>query len=299
MSTPSALPPTPSGALSGPHRPLRLDVALTPQWISNTTTATDALRRETVYIVIDVIRATTSLCVLFERGCREVLLASDVAGARALRDQLGPETLLAGEIDAVRPEGFDFGNSPDELARAAVAGRSIVFATTNGTRAIRACSGGRAILAGALRNAQAVAEAALAAVSAGEGSHTQMGRSDDEPDDIVVVCSGRDGFPAYDDTLTAGAIARRVIAAATERGQPVELEGGARIALATLAGVEASGGIQAALAESGAYQAIARIGLASDLAWCAATDVTAAVPRVIGHHANLDLVVMRASAVGG
>lgn len=296
--------------------PLRLDVALAPQWASAGPRAStgrpyaNAPRGDTVFIVVDVIRATTSLCVLFEHGAGAVLVAPDVAMMRESRLMIdrrldqddGPCVLLAGEVGGARPDGFDYGNSPTELARAPLEGRSVLFATTNGTRAIRACAGGRAILAGALRNAQAVAAAALDALppsNAPEPAHsTDVDEDEDEQLDIVIVCSGRGDRPAYDDTICTGYILRRLLDAAAARGRAVALESGAQIALATLAGVEARGGIRAALAQSGAYRAIERLGLAADLDWCAATDVTEVVPRVVEYLPDHDLVVMRSPGDG-
>ena len=284
--------------------PLRLEVALVPSLLPpDAPDAPDAPdvpgapRGETVFIVVDVIRATTSLCVLFEQGAREVLVAPGVAAARALGPQLGQDTVLAGEAGGARPDGFDYGNSPAELSRALVADRAVLFATTNGTRAIRACAGGHAILAGALRNAQAVARSALAAVPVPAADERAIGDNHDEAEvhEIVIVCSGREDLPAYDDTICAGYIVRRLVEAAVAQGRQVELESGARIALAALRGAEAEGGIRAALAQSGAYQHIASIGLAGDLDWCAATDVTNVVPRVTGTLSGHDLIVMRAS----
>lgn len=285
---------------------LRLDVALTPRTSTGRPSSPDAHapRDETVYIVVDVIRATTSLCVLFEQGCAEALVAPNVAAARGLAPEIersldpehAPRVLLAGEINSIRPDGFDYGNSPAELASAPVKGRIVVFATTNGTRAIRACAGGRAVLAGALRNAQAVANAALDAAPASDAAPDT---DKTERCDIVIVCSGRDDRPAYDDTICAGFILRRLMDAAARRGRPVALESGGQITLAALAGVEASGGIRAALAQSGAYRAIERLGLAADLEWCAATDVTQVVPRVNGYVPGRDLIVMRARETAG
>lgn len=312
MPVPAADPPT---ALL----PLRLDVALTPPATPIPPAPLESAARlypvhanaprdETVYVVVDVIRATTSLCMLFERGCARVLVAPDVVAARVLAPELdrsldpehGPRVLLAGEISGARPDGFDYGNSPAELAQASVKGRIMLFATTNGTRAIRACAGGRAILAGSLRNAQAVAHAALAAVPVeGTTLSPTVTKTDDAAErfDIVIVCSGRDDQPAYDDTICAGFILRCLMDAAAARGRAVALESGAQIALATLEGVEARGGIRAALAQSGAYRAIERIGLAGDLDWCAAIDVTAVVPRVVGYSSGHDLIVMRAPKI--
>jgi 2-phosphosulfolactate phosphatase len=255
--------------------PLAIDVALAsaPTYIGEAPTLA-----ETTNIVVDVIRATTTLCLFFERGVREVLLAPDIATARAMRATLGGEYLLAGEVGGAAPPGFDLGNSPTEIARAELAGRGVLFATSNGTRALRACAGARAVFAGALRNAQAVATAALATGAAS----------------IVVVCSGRGELPAYDDTLCAGYIVRRLLDGAEAKGCPVVLHEGARIALAVLDGAQTCGGIHAALAQSDAYRAIEGIGLAGDLDWCVAADVASVVPRVTGTYAEGNLLVVTA-----
>ena len=94
------------------------------------------------------------------RGCRKVLLALYIesAGARAL---WAGRSLLGGEREGVVPPSFDFGNSPVEYARADLTSRELLFVTTNGTRALRACAGGYAIFAGSYRNAEAVAQAAI------------------------------------------------------------------------------------------------------------------------------------------
>jgi 2-phosphosulfolactate phosphatase len=292
--------------------PIGIDVALSP-----VLPAEAAAPAQTTYIVVDVIRATTTLCVFFEHGAHEVLLAPDVAAARALRDALGGHVLLAGETEGAMPPGFDLGNSPTEAARADLAGRTVIFATSNGTRALRACAGGHAVFAGALRNAAAIAAAALAAASpsprteqghphGGQGPlHWGQGPEDEDipaslpissgsVPSIVVVCSGRGALPAYDDTLCAGYIVRQLIATARAAGHAVELHEGAHIALGVLAGAEADGGIRAALARSDAFHSIEHLGLAGDLDWCAAVNVTSTVPHVIGALSDADGLAVRA-----
>src|SRR5581483_5165906 len=103
-----------------------------------------------------VIRATTTLTVLLDGGCARVLVADGIPAGRTFAAASPGAYLLAGEVGGLRPPGFDFGNSPVELASADLNGRAVVFSTTNGTRALHACRGAGAILAGALRNAQAV-----------------------------------------------------------------------------------------------------------------------------------------------
>ena len=287
------------------QRPLIVDVALVPTFL--TSAAMD--RAGTVFVVVDVIRATTTLCVLFERGCRRVLVASGIEAARRARAVYGADCLLAGESGGLAPSGFDFGNSPRELAAASVAGRDIVFATTNGTRALRACQGGLAIYAGAFRNADAVMTRALAVASraatesaappASRTSETSgSGASEAElgqvQPDVVIVCSGRGNRPAYDDTICAGYLVERLIAHAGSAGRAVELREGARIARSCAAAALASNTVHDALAVSDAARAVESIGLVEDLAWCASVDTSPVVPAVTTTEGPEGLIVMEA-----
>lgn len=288
------------------QRPLIADVALVPAFLP----AEAADRGGTVYVVVDVIRATTTLCVLFERGCRRVLVASGIEAARRARGDHGPSMLLAGENGGLAPTGFDFGNSPRELAAADVAGRDVIFATTNGTRAMRACLGGSAIYAGAFRNADAVAARALAAaaqaasdLSALHAPQTTEAQSSGASEaelrqprpDVVIVCSGRGGQPAYDDTICAGYLVERLLALADSGGIQMEQREGARIARACATAALATRTTRDALAASDAAQAIERVELADDLAWCADVDAATVVPAVTLAEGPEGLIVVEAA----
>jgi 2-phosphosulfolactate phosphatase len=287
-------------AFSPVETPLRIDVALVSVTLDQNVTA----QARSTYIVVDVIRATTTLTALFDRGCAEVLLAPGIEAARAARDALGDAYLLAGEAGGARPLGFDLGNSPSEIARSEVRGRSIIFATTNGTKTMRACQGGQRVLAGCLRNARAVCAEAVAEhepnialptmqLAAAAVDVSEAPEATYEPD-IVVVCSGRGNRPAYDDTLCAGYLVRDVERAAAVRNRTVELGEGARIALGVLEAAEIAGTLRDALAHSDAASAIERIGLGDDLNWCAATDTTEVVPALAGEAGTSGLLVVRA-----
>jgi 2-phosphosulfolactate phosphatase len=276
-----------------------------------------AQRARTTYVVVDVIRATTTLAVMLGQGCRCVLVASGIAAARAVAQPDPGRYLLGGESGGVAPPGFNFGNSPREYAAADPTGREIVFATTNGTRALRACTGGYAIYAGSLRNASAVARAAFASAiearrqtpqvpgvslsSPKASPETSLGASeaalvddDDGQSDIVVVCAGREGQPSYDDTLCAGYLIERIEAEAAARDLGVMMESGARIARDACRYVmERPDGLRAALGESDAGRAIRSVGLEADLDWCAAIDATDVVPYVATVDAERDLLVLR------
>lgn len=272
--------------------PLTIDVALTPAAVR----PHEAPHADTVYIVVDVIRATTSLCVLFERGCSRVLVVRDVPAARALQARLGEEYVLAGEISGLAPEGFSAGNSPAELAALDLTGRAVIFATTNGTRAMLACAGGRAILAGSLRNAMAVAQAAIAAVP------TDYTEDEQPPDslsarassDIVIICAGRGDRPAYDDTLCAGVLAGRIQREAERLGRRVVPRDGGLIAADVASQAREHGGLAAALERSAAARAIQAVGLGADIAWCADVNATTLVPRVVHEDLAAPLLVVEA-----
>jgi 2-phosphosulfolactate phosphatase len=248
-------------------RPLLSDVALVPAFV-----ASDPIRRAgTVYVVVDVIRATTTLALAFDLGCQRVLLAPDIETALERASREPGRFLLGGEREGVAPPGFDLGNSPDEFAHAGLVGRDLLFVTTNGTRALWTCVGGRMVYAGSYRNAGAVVQAAIrSAQSADQAS-------------IVVVCAGRENQPAYDDTLCAGYLTRMITDRMERMDYRVEMESGARIAAELSDAAMASATpLRERLAESGAGRAVTRIGLGKDLDWCAAIDESSVAPHITG-----------------
>ncbi|MBA2663914.1 MAG: 2-phosphosulfolactate phosphatase [Bradymonadaceae bacterium] len=109
---------------------------------------TPALPAADVNVVIDVIRAFTTAWVALERGVLEILLVAEIDQAFALRKRF-PDYLLVGERGALKIEGFDFGNSPYDLSQAPIAGRGLIFTTTNGVRAtIHALHDGELLVTG-------------------------------------------------------------------------------------------------------------------------------------------------------
>jgi len=149
---------------------------------------------DSAVVVIDVLRATTTIAEALANGARRVIpcLEVDEARRRAAELPVG-EVLLGGERDGQRIDGFDLGNSPCEYTRDAVAGRTIVFTTTNGTKALESCRKARRVLLGAFVNRTAVA-AAL-----------------DDEDVIELLCAGTNGQITREDVLFAGALAAQCI----------------------------------------------------------------------------------------
>lgn len=275
-----------TGPLPSPAPSLTLSVAHCPAEIDRD----PARRAQTTYIVVDVIRATTTLTVMFDRGIRRALVARTVDEARQAHVS-EPTALLAGEVEAVAPRDFDHGNSPAEWGALDVTGREVVYSTTNGARALHAARGGGPIYAGALRNASAVCVAALNAArflaSSGAGA------------EIAVVCSGLGDQPADDDSLCAGWLIQTLRARAAEASMATSLGRGAQRALDLLATRQALGSereprewLYDALNQTPAAQSVIAAGLGADLAWCADVDASTATPMVAGEDVARALLIV-------
>jgi 2-phosphosulfolactate phosphatase len=112
-----------------------------------------------VGVVIDVIRATTTITYALAAGATEVLFFEEIADARAAADRLGRERcVLGGERGGLAIEGFDIGNSPTECTAEVLDGKTFIITTTNGTRALKKSLRAKRILIGSMANATAVAE---------------------------------------------------------------------------------------------------------------------------------------------
>jgi 2-phosphosulfolactate phosphatase len=151
----------------------------------------------TTCVVFDVLRATSSMLTALHNGAEAIIPVSEIAEALAIK-QRRPEVLLAGERHGLRitreltgSVDFDFGNSPRDFTPERVAGRTVAWTTTNGTRALRACAHAEMILLGGLVNLQTLA-ATLETL---------------RPQNLLIVCSGTFEEVSYEDTFAAGALA--------------------------------------------------------------------------------------------
>ena len=115
---------------------------------------------EGTVVIIDVYRAFTTAAIAFSRGVRKILLVADVDEARDLRRR-GLADVSVGEVDGIRPDGFDFGNSPFELSQADLEGKVLVQRTSAGTVGVSAAAKAERIFAGSLVTAGATARAIL------------------------------------------------------------------------------------------------------------------------------------------
>jgi 2-phosphosulfolactate phosphatase len=143
-----------------------------------------------VVVVIDLLRATSTICQAVASGASEVVPFLEVDDALTAAEKAGRSgVVLGGERKGGRIPGFDLGNSPCEYTPAIVAGRRVFFTTTNGTRALHHARLARRVVVGALLNLSAV----VASIQ-------------DEPR-VDILCAGTGGHPTREDILAAGAMA--------------------------------------------------------------------------------------------
>jgi 2-phosphosulfolactate phosphatase len=201
-----------------------------------------------VAVVIDVLRATSTISQALAVGYRRVLCCSSLAAARGLQ---GPGRVLAGERDCVRVPDFELGNSPEALVKRAPAGDELVLATTNGSPAIVAAAGSaERVLIGCLMNLRALVAAIPAAAR------------------VMIVCSGTGGRPALEDVYTAGRVVGALDGVPSDSARVAECV--ARRYGTSLEPLAAS--------EDGAV--LRATGQERDIPWCARESVLDLVPEV-------------------
>jgi 2-phosphosulfolactate phosphatase len=214
---------------------VRLDVAFTPAEAGPAHVA----------VVVDVMRATSTIAQALAAGYRRVLCCREIDEARALREELGDSAVVGGERNAILVEGFDLGASPREYLEPRA--ETAIITTTNGTKSILAAAAtSEVVLLGSLLNLDAVAAEAGA-----------PGK------DVTVVCAGYQGSFAIDDAYCAGRIVELLDRERTD----------AAVAAAALAHFYPSAweGVNA--------RTYGPPGLEDDLRWCTQENTLRVVPR--------------------
>jgi len=198
-----------------------------------------------VGIVVDVLRATSTIAQALAAGYRRVLCCAEIEEALALRAEL-PDALVGGERNAVLVDGFDVGASPREFLEARA--DTLILSTTNGTRAIlETAERCQEVVLGSLLNLAAVARFA-------------------DRQDTVVVCAGFKGAFALDDAYCAGRIVQLVKSQRSDAAIAADL-----IATAFPTALEALNA-----------RTYGPPGLEQDIAYCSREDVLDVVPRLAG-----------------
>jgi len=220
---------------------VRVHVAFTPAEAAEAPTG----------IVVDVLRATSTIAQALSSGYGRILCCAEVEEAQALRERLGA-VVLAGERRCLPIPGFDLGNSPREFLEPR--GDTVVLTTTNGTRALVAATERcERVLAASLLNLDAVVAAAREAA-----------------EDVAVFCAGVRGAFTIDDAYCAGRIAERLAGELSDAGA-------AAVRIAGSFGTPEEG-----LSASQSARNLVAAGLDEDIDFCARESVLSVVPRVAG-----------------
>ncbi|MCZ8520655.1 MULTISPECIES: 2-phosphosulfolactate phosphatase [Paenibacillus] len=222
----------------------------------------EELRRKTV-IVIDVLRATSTMLAALSNGCSAVIPVETVEQAKELQ---GPGHLLGGERGCRRIPGFDLGNSPAEYTPSAIAGSVLIMTTTNGTRAIRKAEQAGRILVGSLLNAQACARKAQS-----------LGK------EIVILCSGTRDIFSLEDGLGAGAIVDELLqpSCPAGTGRQADLPQVNDFGLSMMHAYRAAkDNMEAALLACENGRRLVSLGYREDVAFCSRLNAIASAPEI-------------------
>lgn len=199
-------------------------------------------------VVIDVLRATSTVVTALAAGARSVQPVTSIT--RALAGRTHPHVIIGGERNGLRPRGFDLGNSPAEYTAERVRDRDVILTTTNGTRAFARAERARRTIAGSLLNRTAVA------------------RTLAKEREVVLLCSGNQGIPSFEDLLAAGAIVDALGGPASDLGM-----------VAQDAFRQRQADLPRALAQGRHGRHLIELGLGADVALCAQVDLHDLVPE--------------------
>lgn len=220
----------------------------------------DEMVRAKVAVVIDVLRATSTIVTAIANGSKGVIPVRSMGDASQIAAKIGStHFLLCGEKDGVKIEDFDLGNSPFEYSTEVVKDKTIILTTTNGTLAIQ-----KSLLASHIYIASFL----------NVGSLLKQLRTQHADDEIVLVCSGWKGRISIEDTLCAGYIIHELYGDVLNE----DLPDGAKVALASYC--ECKDNLEGALAKSNHAKRLKNIIDTDDIAYCSQIDIFDVLPTL-------------------
>ncbi len=218
-----------------------------------------------VVVVIDVLRAASTVATALTNGARAVYPFASVEETARRGGEMGRDAVrLAGERRMLRIDGFDFGNSPLEFSRDAVAGHTILCTTSNGTAALVATHGARSCFFTGFVNAGRTVDALVRGAADGH--------------DITIICAGTDRHAALEDLVCAGRLVRQLV---EQTADGISLSDGARIAMTVEAPYRES--IAALQTDASHAVTLGAAGFRADVEYCLGVDT---VPVLVTYKSN-------------
>ena len=237
---------------------MRLDVSFTPEPFE------ELQLRDKHVVVIDVLRASTTITAALANGAREIIPVASVESAVKISGSLfGEVTLRGGERNGKMIEGFNLGNSPTEYSAATVKGKSIIYCTTNGSVAMSKSRYARSLLVASFVNMSTVANALA-----------------ERGEDMLLMCAGNLSAPGHfslEDAVCAGMIIHRL---EQNGASNLVLTDGSRAALALYKAHGRSPLKMLRTSDHGVH--LTEIGFGDDLKVCAAVDSVPVLPTLHG-----------------
>lgn len=222
-----------------------------------------AVSLQAVAIVVDALRASTTIATLLGHGAGRVLVVAAVEDAYAMKAQM-PDAVLAGERGGEKLPGFDFGNSPLEIVQApGLAGKTVIFTSSNGAQRLTACVGAERVLVGTVCNVDALTAYVRPYATAHQRS-------------IVIIAAGQypnEAFVSPEDEASCLLIAQAI-------GLPIHADS-AEIAAHWAREIDERGLYQTFQASAHA-QHLTRIGFGEDILFCAQPATSHVLPIVTG-----------------
>ena len=209
-----------------------------------------------VVVIIDIFRATSSICYGIENGAEAIIPVSQVEECLAYQEK-HPDYLLAAERNGEVVDGFDFGNSPFSYTKEKVNGKTVVLTTTNGTHALHLSRSAKKIIIGSFLNLTSVCNWLK-----------------EQHENILLVCAGWKNNFNLEDTLFAGAVAYQL----KDSGFKFDDAAIAACDLFEMAQYD----IPAYLAKTSHSERLKKLGIEEDIAFCLKVDLTMAIPVLDG-----------------
>lgn len=215
----------------------------------------EEVRGKTV-VVIDVLRASSTIITALKNGAKEIIPVEDMAAAGKMAQNLDPRRyLLCGEKDGEKIEGYHLGNSPFEYEEETVKGKTLILNTTNGTKAISRSVLAKKVIIASFLNMDAVVDE----LKATEG-------------EIILACAGWKSRLSLEDSLCAGLIIKKL----TNGILPDESRDGARMAFVLSEKYEDN--IRPILESSNHAKRLTQLGYEADVAYCSQLSITNVLP---------------------
>lgn len=209
---------------------------------------------ESIVVIIDIFRATSSICYGIHNGARAIIPVSTVEECRSFRQQ---GHLLAAERNGMVVDGFDFGNSPFSYSADKVADKTIVLTTTNGTRSIELSRQAKKVVIGSFLNLSALCNWLR-----------------EQTESVLLVCAGWKGNFSLEDTLFAGAVVDRL-------QYDFHVEDDSAVAAMDLY-LNASGDLRRYLRKSSHSERLKKLDIEEDITFCLQVDQLDTIPVLQG-----------------